>query len=376
MRRVVVTGIGCVTPLGLTAKETWAALIAGKCGLRAVEDVHGFWHTWPAEAVGLTCRVAGPVKDDGAYNPNSRQSRATLMAVASAREALLQSGLADELAGKEASPARERLRDATGVAFGTGMSSLSDIFDVGQALMNGKPKAVTPFFVPKILCNAAAGAISIAYGARGPNHSASTACATGAHSIGDASRLIRYGDADVMVCGGTESCLNPIAFIGFQRAKAMTTQYNNTPQQASRPFDAERSGFVMSEGAAALVLEEYQHAKARGAVILAEVVGYGMSGDAYHVTSPDPQSTGMKLCMERSINEAVRVMSLDKRDVVDSIAYANAIGEVLRRDSPVPVSSTKGNMGHLLGAAGAIEAAVAIWALQQQKLPGTLNLQQ
>ena len=315
MRRVVVTGVGCVSPVGGTAPATWQALSEGRCGIRKVADVPGFYDGWEnPEGTGMQCLVAGAVSDDdGSFKDQSRVSRATAMALRAVDEAVRSSG-----------DLHERLVDGgegeeVGVAFGTGMSSLMDIAAVARNLDKGAAKRVSPFFVPKILCNAAAGQIGIRYGLHGPNHSASTACATGAHGIGDGFRLIQHGDADVMLCGGTESCLNPIAFAGFQRAKAMTTQHNETPHTASSPFAPSRSGFVMSEGAGAVVLEELEHAVRRGAPILAEVVGYGLSGDGYHVTSPHPEALGMRLCMARALREAER-LGCDP----STVSYVNA----------------------------------------------------
>eukprot|EP01064_Diplonema_japonicum_P032737 TRINITY_DN6226_c0_g3_i1.p1 TRINITY_DN6226_c0_g3~~TRINITY_DN6226_c0_g3_i1.p1 ORF type:complete len:433 (+),score=72.19 TRINITY_DN6226_c0_g3_i1:47-1300(+) len=372
MKRVVVTGIGAVTPLGMTMKATWEGLMEGRCGLKKIDDVPVFWKGWEKERLdsAITCRVAGGVEDDGTLFGDSRTSRATKFAVKACEEAL-QNAQLDII---------PEIRQDVGVTVGTGMSSLNDTAEVTRALDSGKPKLVTPFFVPKILCNAAAGTIGIKYKINGPNHSASTACATGAHGIGDGYRFIQHGDAKVMICGGTESCLNPIAFVGFQRAKAMSTVSNESPEEASRPFDHARSGFLMSEGAAILILEEYEFAKQRNAPILAEVTGYGLSGDGYHVTSPHPESLGMRLCMTRALAQhngktAQPISYLNAHATSTPMGdelEASAINELF--DAPVPVSSTKGHLGHLLGASGAIEAGVSIMSLHMGEAPGTLNL--
>ena len=323
MRRVVVTGIGCVSPLGNTSSDTWTGLLANRSGISHIDSAEGFYDGWenPAD-LGLSCLIAGNVKGEGRFDANSRQGRATLFALAAAEEAVKGALLEQHFADVP----DVRLR--TGVALGTGMSSLMDVADATRKLDSGASRRITPFFVPKILCNAAAGQIGIKYSIRGPNHSASTACATGAHGIGDGFRFIQHGDADVMICGGTESCLNPIAFIGFQRAKAMTTEHNDRPEAGSRPFDADRKGFVMAEGAAVMILEEKEHAEARGAPILAEVTGYGVSGDGYHVTSPHPEGIGAQLCMQSALRQTQAALDSAKGEFnathIRDLAYINA----------------------------------------------------
>eukprot|EP01060_Flectonema_neradi_P001361 TRINITY_DN10803_c0_g1_i2.p1 TRINITY_DN10803_c0_g1~~TRINITY_DN10803_c0_g1_i2.p1 ORF type:complete len:413 (+),score=51.71 TRINITY_DN10803_c0_g1_i2:49-1287(+) len=384
MRRVFVTGIGCVSPLGLNAVDTWNGVVANKSGIRRIDDFDKdlFWGKWNPDTIDLTCKIGGNVQCGGTMKGDSRVSRGTMFAAKATNEALLGAGI--DLSNENID------KDLVGVSLGTGMSCLPEIAEATRALDNGKVKHMSPFFVPKILCNAAASHISIQHKLCGPNHSASTACATGAHSIGDAFRQIKYGYADMMLCGGTEASLNPIAYAGFQRAKAMSTTYNDHPETASRPFDKNRDGFVMSEGAAVLILESYESLLRRRAttVPLAEIVGFGSSADGYHVTSPHPESLGMRKCMKHALKEASSCANQPiQLQYINAHSTSTPVGDELElqaiKDIPeafhngniVKVSSTKGHFGHLLGAAGAIEAMVTVKALETGLAPGTLNLE-
>lgn len=280
-------------------------------------------------------------------------------------------------------PQNETDCDRTGVAVGMGMVDLTSICDTFKALEDNGYNRVSPHFVPKILSNMPAGHLSIKYGFRGPNHSVSMACSTGANSIGDSMRFIRNSDADVMVCGGTEACINKLSIAGFCRLRALNTNYNENPTKASRPFDRDRCGFVMGEGAGILVLEELQHAKSRGATILAEVCGYGLSGDASHITSPHPGGKGAVLAMKNALKDAQ--LNIDDITYVNAHATSTPIGDLIESNAilqlfgehtqNVHVSSTKGHHGHLLGAAGNLETIFTVLACNEAKLPPSLNLQ-
>lgn len=295
----------------------------------------------------------------------------------------------DQFLAKEAlemskwKPSNDESKDRTGVAVGMGMVDLASICETHDALQTNGYNRVSPHFVPKILANMAAGQISIKYGFRGPNHCVSTACATGAHAIGDSLRFIRNSDADVMICGGAEACITPLSIAGFCRLRALATNYNDRPLNASRPFDSERSGFVMGEGAGILVLEELEHAKRRNATILAEILGYGLSADASHITSPSSDGKGAFLAMKNALNDAqipanevgyinAHATSTPMGDAIE----ANAIRKLFENQTEkIFVSSTKGHHGHLLGAAGNLEAIFTIFACNEAKIPPTLNLE-
>lgn len=378
MRRVVVTGLGAITPLGVGIRRTWTRLLAGDSGIVSVAE-----HEPLARWKELTSTVAGVVPRDEAegswraadwLTPSDQRRMSTFTQYAVA---------ASEMALKDAGWEATKLEDqeATGVCLGSGIGNLEEIYETSLAHHNDGYRKVSPLFVPKILINMAAGHIAMKYGFQGPNHAATTACTTGAHSIGDAARFVALGDADVMVAGGSESCIHPLAFAGFGRARSLSTVYNDTPQASCRPFDANRNGFVIAEGAAVCVLEELEHAKARGARIYAEVSGYGCSGDAYHMTAPREDGHGAYLAMKRALkNAGIKPSQVDYINAhatatqVGDAAEAAAIGRLMLGDegvsseAHVTVSSTKGAIGHLLGAAGAIEALFSILAIHEVSL--------
>ncbi|XP_043273264.1 3-oxoacyl-[acyl-carrier-protein] synthase, mitochondrial [Venturia canescens] len=372
-RRVVITGIGIVSPLAVGTENSWGALISGKSGCKSLEE---------PEYGKLPCRIAAKVpKGNGPteLELETHFSKSELRTMCPASAYAL---IATEEALNDAKwmPNEESDKRDTGVTVGVGMIDLADVCTTYELLKKSYSK-VSPYFVPRILPNMAAGQISIKYGFRGPNHSVSTACATGAHAIGDAFRFVRSGEASVMVCGGAESCISPLAIAAFCRLRALSTR-NESPEEAARPFDKDRDGFVMGEGSAILVLEELGHAVARGTKIYAEVLGYGLSGDAVHLTSPSEDGTGAILSMERALRDA----SVEKTEVTYVNAHATstvlgdavelkAIDSVFGENSKnVWVSSTKGAHGHLLGAAGNLEAAFTALAIDRAVLPPTLNL--
>ncbi len=377
MRRVVVTGLGLVTPLACGVEETWARLLKGQSGAGTISRFDPF-----ASGVATTYACEVPLGDgsDGTFNPDDwmvpKERRKVddfiLFGVAAADMAVRDSGWM---------PEDEESRARTGVMIGSGIGGLNSIADTAILIKERGPRRVSPFFIPGALINLISGQVSIRFGFKGPNHAVVTACSTGAHAIGDASRLIKYGDADVMVAGGAEAAISEIGIAGFNACKALSTKYGNDPQSASRPYDKGRDGFVMGEGSGVVVLEEYEHAKARGAKIYAEVLGYGMSGDAYHITAPAEDGAGA----ERSMWAALKHAGLEPGDV----DYINAHGTSTMADTielgaverlmgnaagKVTMSSTKSMTGHLLGAAGAIEAVFSILAIRDQVAPPTINL--
>ncbi len=370
MRRVVVTGLGMVSPLADGVEATWSRLVEGRSGAAAITrfDTTGFATTYACEI---------PAEGEGALDPNSamepKERRKVddfiLYGMAAAQEAVRAAGIADL-------SEEEKLR--VGVMIGSGIGGLNSIADTAVLLHERGPRRVSPFFIPGALINLVSGQVGIRYGFRGPNHAVVTACSTGAHAIGDAARLIALDDADVMVAGGTESPISAIGVAGFNACKALSTKYADDPQAASRPWDADRDGFVMGEGAGVVVLEEYEHARARGATILAEVLGYGLSGDAFHITAPPPDHEGA----ERAMRAALKRAGIDGSE----IDYVNAHGTSTMADtielgavervcgSDMVMSSTKSAIGHLLGAAGAVEAIFCILAMRDGVAPPTLNL--
>jgi len=374
MRRVVVTGLGLVTPLGGDVETTWNNLIAGKSGIAAITR----FDTSEQKA-----KIAGEVKPKDhpyGFDPDKRVDHKVqrqvdpfiIYAIDAAGQALEDAGLAEM---------DQDLKERTGVSIGSGIGGLPGIESESLVLAEKGPGRVSPHFVHGRLINLTSGQVSIKYGLMGPNHSVVTACSTGAHSIGDAARMIKDGDADVMLAGGAESTINPLGVAGFAQARALNTAFNDRPEQASRPYDKNREGFVMGEGAGVVVLEEYEHAKARGAKIYAEVVGYGLSGDAYHVTAPHPEGRGAELAMRMALKKAgMQPEDIDyvnahgTSTMADTIELA-AVKRVLGNDlNGASMSSTKSAIGHLLGGAGAVETIFCILAIRDQIVPPTLNL--
>jgi 3-oxoacyl-[acyl-carrier-protein] synthase II len=375
MKRVVVTGLGLVTPLGCGVDVTWNNITAGKSGLKNITHIDV--SDLPAKVAGIVPRGTNP----GEFNPDDyiepkeqkKMDDFIHFAIGAATQAVIDAGI-DKLSPEE------QLR--TGVMIGSGIGGLNIIEETVLMMKEKGPRRVSPFFIPAALINLASGQLSIKYGFKGPNHSVVTACSTGAHAIGDASRLIQFGDADIMVAGGTEATICRIGLAGFAAARALSTGFNDTPEKASRPWDKARDGFVMGEGAGIVVLEEYEHAKARGAKIYAEVVGYGLSGDAYHITAPAPEHDGAFRSMKAALNRAglkpedidyvnAHGTSTPLGDELELKAVKNLFGEAAYKLS---MSSTKSSIGHLLGAAGAVEAIFSILAIHTQTCPPTLNL--
>ena len=377
MRRVVVTGLGLVTPLASGVEETWSRLLDGQSGAGPIT-------LFDAEASGVTttyaCEVPRGDGSNGTFNPDDWVVKKDQKKI---DDFILYGIAAAEMAVKDAgwTPEAEEDRLRTGVMIGSGIGGLSSIADTAVMIKEKGPRRVSPFFIPGALINLISGQVSIRHGFKGPNHSVVTACSTGAHAIGDASRLIKSGDADVMIAGGAEAAICEIGIAGFNACKALSTKYADDPTKASRPYDADRDGFVMGEGAGIVVLEEYEHAKARGAKIYGEVLGYGLSGDAYHITAPSEDGEGG----ERSMRAALANAGLSASD----IDYINAHGTSTMADtielgaverllgdhaSNATMSSTKSATGHLLGAAGAIEAIFSILAIRDQVAPPTINL--
>ncbi len=383
MRRVVVTGIGLLTPLGQGAEHSWKAILAGKSGAGNITafDASDYACRVACEVPRIDGRGGGGADIEGSFDPDKTMSAKDrrrvddfiLYAVAAADEAVRDANWM---------PEDEDARERTGVMIGSGIGGLGAIADTAVELHEKGPRRVSPFFIPSALINLASGQVSIRYGFKGPNHSVVTACATGAHAIGDAARLIKYGDADVMIAGGAESAVVPVGIAGFIACRAMSTAFNDEPQRASRPYDKDRDGFVMGEGAGVLVLEEYEHAKARGAKIYAEVLGYGLAGDAYHITAPAEDGDGGFRAMKAALKDAgvdpadidyinAHGTSTPLGDEIELGAVERLLGNAAARAT---MSSTKSATGHLLGAAGAIEAAFTCLAIRDQIAPPTINL--
>lgn len=382
MRRVVITGIGLITPLAANAPASWERLLAGKSGANRVEHVKV--DDLPCQIACVVPRVdgrGGGAGDPHAFDPDKVMSAKEqrriedfiLYAIAAADEAVSDSGW---------KPEADEDKNRTGVLIGSGIGGIEAIGNTALQLERDGPRKISPFFIPSALINLASGQVSIRHGFRGPNHAVVTACATGAHAIGDASRLIMYGDADVMVAGGAEATVGRLAMAGFCALRAMSSGFNDTPEKASRPYDKDRDGFVMGEGAGCVVLEEYEHAKARGAKIYAEVKGYGLSGDAYHITAPASDGDGGFRAMTAALKNAG--MSPGDIDYLNTHGTSTPLGDEIELKAierlfgasaaSLSVSSTKSAIGHLLGAAGAVEAIFCVLAIRDGMIPPTLNL--
>jgi 3-oxoacyl-[acyl-carrier-protein] synthase II len=375
MRRVVVTGMGLVSPLGVGVEHSWKALLDGKSGTRRVETF---------DVDDLPCKIASMVPrgdgENGTYNPDrfleAKEQRKIAEFIA---YGIAAADMALDDAGWHPKTAEEQ--NYTGVTIGSGIGGIEGIAENALILQERGPRRISPFFITGNIINLVSGQVSIRHGLKGPNHAVVTACSTGAHSLGDAARMIAFGDAEVMVAGGTEAPIGRLALAGFSACKALSTRYNDTPEKASRPYDRDRDGFVIAEGAGVLALEELEHAKARGAHIYAEIVGYGMSGDAYHITAPAEDGDGAYRCMAAALKNA-RLTPAD-------IDYINAHGTSTMADtielgaverlvgnaaSKISMSSTKSSIGHMLGAAGAAEAIFSILAIRDGIAPATINL--
>ena len=376
-RRVVVTGIGAVTPLGAGVDNIWGRILNGESGAGTIQgfDVSDL-------AVKIACEVPIGDRESGAFNPDDhvapkdqrKMDRFIIYGIGAAEEAIADAGW---------TPDSEEELERTGVMIGSGIGGLETIAEAAMLLRDKGPRRVSPFFIPSSLINLASGQVSIKYGYKGPNHAPVTACSTGAHAIGDASRLIGFGDADVMIAGGAEAAVCRLGIAGFAAARALSSDFNDEPTRASRPWDKDRDGFVMGEGAGVVVLEEYEHAKARGAKIYAEIAGYGLSGDAHHITSPPPDGNGGYRAMQSALRNAE--MNIEDIDYINAHGTSTPLGDEIELGAvkrlfgdhadKLSMSSTKSAIGHLLGAAGAVEAIFSVKAIRDGVAPPTLNLE-
>ena len=371
MKKVVITGMGIVSPVGTGVEYAWKNVLAGKSGVKKIDSF---------DVSDLASQIAGVPQvgtEPGMFNPDAvvepreqrKLDKSILYGIVAADEAIKDAGL-DSYDGD-----KERI----GVSIGSGIGGLNTIYDNCVELHTGGPRRVSPFFIPKGIINMTAGNVSIKYGFKGPNISTVTACATGAHSIGEGVRLIQHGDADIMICGGAEAAVGRIGLAGFSAMRALSTR-NDEPEKASRPWDKNRDGFIMAEGAGILVLEEYEHAVKRGAKIYAEVAGYGLSGDAYHITAPAEGGEGGLRAMKAAIKDAG--LTIEDVDYINAHGTSTGLGDIgeltavktLFGDLPVSMSSTKSVTGHLLGAAGAVEAIFSVLAIRDGIVPPTINL--
>jgi len=377
LRRVVVTGMGAVTPLGCGVEATWANILASKSGAQHIDDF---------KVDDIACQIAHRVPlgsyDEGGFNADDwmdvKDQRKVdpfiIYAMAAAKQAIDEAGV---------EPKSKQEAERIGVLIGSGIGGLGGIYETSVILHEKGPRRISPFFIPGRLINLASGYVSIRFGLKGPNHSVVTACSTGAHAIGDSWRLIAMGDADVMVAGGTESCVNRIALAGFAACRALSTNFNDNPTAASRPYDKDRDGFVMGEGAGVVVLEDYERAKARGAKIYGELIGYGLSGDAYHITAPSEDGDGGFRCMTAAVKRAG--ISPADIDYINAHGTSTPLGDEIELGSVTrllgenakgaAMSSTKSAIGHLLGAAGSVEAIFSLLAMRDNVAPPTLNLE-
>jgi 3-oxoacyl-[acyl-carrier-protein] synthase II len=376
MRRVVVTGLGLVSPLGCGVEANWRRLIAGECGFKRIDTF---------KVDDLACQIAAIVPREpgveGSFNPDDwfepKEQRKVddfiIYGAAAATQALADAGW---------KPTTPEEQETTGVLIGSGIGGLGGIYETSVTLLQKGPRRVSPFFISGRIINLASGYVSIMHGLKGPNHAVVTACSTGSHAIGDAARLVALGEAEVMVAGGAESPVNRIGVAGFAACKALSTGFNDRPKESSRPYDRDRDGFVMGEGAGCVVVESYEHAKARGAKIYAEIIGYGMSGDAYHITAPSPDGDGAYRCMKAALKRGG--LSIEDVDYVNAHGTSTPLGDEIElgaverlignQEAKLSMSSTKSAIGHLLGAAGAVEAIYTILAIRDQVAPPTRNL--
>jgi len=376
MRRAVITGMGLVTPLGIGIEENWERLLGGRSGIRAIEEF---------DVSDLPAKIAGVVPNgptsEGLFTaedwvePKEQRKidRFILLGMTAAAQAVEDSGWV---------PQTDEERNRTGVMIGSGIGGLQQIYDHSVKLHENGPRRISPFFIPAALINLISGQVSIRFGFKGPNHSVVTACSTGAHAIGDAARLVMLDDADVMIAGGAEAAVNRLGFGGFAAARALSTSFNDSPETASRPWDRDRDGFVMGEGSGVVVVEVYEHAKKRGAKILAEIVGYGMSGDAHHITAPADDGDGAFRAMGNALRRAG--LNPEQIDYVNAHGTSTPLGDMIELGAvrrlfgaaldTMSMSSTKSAIGHLLGAAGSVEAIFSILAMRDGVAPPTLNL--
>ncbi len=377
MRRVVITGVGLVTPLGVGAESVWKKLLDGQSGIRSIQnfDVSDL----PAKIAGQVPRgetASGGFNADDWVPPKEQRKmdEFIIYALAAAEQAVSDAGW---------KPTDGEAKERTGVMIGSGIGGLPGITEGALTLHEKGPRRLSPFFIPSNLINLASGHVSIRYGFSGPNHAVVTACSTGAHAIGDAARIIMWDDADVMVAGGTEAAVCRIGIAGFAAARALSTGFNDEPPRASRPWDVKRDGFVMGEGSGIVVLEELEHAKKRGAKIYVEVIGYGMSGDAYHITAPTPDGNGAFRAMRNALKRAQ--ITPDQVDYINAHGTSTPLGDEIELSAvkrlfgdaayKISMSSTKSSIGHLLGAAGSVEAIFSILAMRDGVVPPTLNLE-
>jgi 3-oxoacyl-[acyl-carrier-protein] synthase II len=376
MRRVVVTGLGMVSPLACGVEETWKRLLAGRSGASVIDrfDVSDL----PSK---IACMLPRGDGSDGTYNPDQwmepKEQRKVdpfiVYAMCAAKQAVEDSGW---------KPTAYEDQIVSGVMIGSGIGGIDGIAEMAIVLKEKGARRISPFFIPGRIINLASGYVSIEHGFKGPNHAVVTACSTGAHAIGDATRMIQHGDADVMLAGGTESPITRLSMAGFAASRALSTHFNDAPEKASRPYDKDRDGFVMGEGAGVVVLEEYEHAKKRGAKIYAEMIGYGLSGDAYHITAPAPDGDGAFRSMQGALRSAK--VSPSEIDYINAHGTSTPLGDEIELNAvhrlvgnaagKITMSSTKSSTGHLLGAAGAVEAIFSILAIRDRIAPPTINL--